>query len=157
MKVTFTRTRERRYRVTIERERAARIVIEPAPGYHDYLPHDLLHYLVEAEAGIRYGVFGRYAAGADRTNDRVWKRLRTFAPDDVTRSERLAGLAGRAWDHGKVPVELEALQPRLRAAARRWHALPVGGSLSFEWPWPEQRVKATPQRRRERARPAPRH
>jgi hypothetical protein len=87
VQVTFTRTLERRYRVTIDRERAGRVVIEPAPGYHAHLPHDLLHFLVEAELRIGYGIFGRFAAGADRTNDERWKRLGSLGNDGVARSE----------------------------------------------------------------------
>jgi hypothetical protein len=155
VQVTFSRSRERRYRVTIDRARAKQVVIEPAPGYNPYLPHDLLHFLVEAECAIQYGIFGRFAAGAGRSNDQCWKRLRALGADDIARSERLAGLALRAWERDETPSELERLMPRLAKVARRWHSLPVGGSLTLDWPFPEARAKAA-FRRRERPRPAPR-
>lgn len=37
--------------------------MNPAPGYDDDIPHDLVHYLVEAVLGFQAGVFGRAAAG----------------------------------------------------------------------------------------------
>ena len=37
--------------------------MDPAPGYDDDIPHDLVHYVVEAVLGFGSGVFGRAAAG----------------------------------------------------------------------------------------------
>ena len=62
----------------------------------------------------RYGIFGRYAAGAGRGDDERWKRLRALAPDDVARSEQLAGLALRAWERDDSDPET-----RVKVAARR--------------------------------------
>jgi hypothetical protein len=49
MKVSFMKTGARRYGVLVRRDRAAEFVMNPAPGYDDYLPHDLLHFVAEAE------------------------------------------------------------------------------------------------------------
>jgi hypothetical protein len=62
--VSFKRTGTRRYAVIVtvpgEPTRAA----NPAPGYDDDIPHDLVHYVVEAELGLANGVYGRAARGA---------------------------------------------------------------------------------------------
>jgi hypothetical protein len=39
--------------------------MNPAPGYDELMPHDLLHLVVEAQLGLRRGVFGQLAAGGD--------------------------------------------------------------------------------------------
>src|SRR5216117_3627577 len=109
MRVTFTRSATRRYRVTVERESAQRLVMEPAPGYDDYLPHDLVHFVVECHCRLKDGVYGQLAAGGtgtfrpvDQQRTRRWARhqehrnQRTGA--DIGRSETLAGLAHVAWN-----------------------------------------------------------
>src|SRR5687767_2826921 len=63
MKVTFTKTGTRRYRVTIERPGEPPRHLEPAPGYHDRLPHDAAHFVVENELRILGGIFGQMAVG----------------------------------------------------------------------------------------------
>jgi hypothetical protein len=37
--------------------------MSPAPGYDPLMPHDLLHYVVERELGLRCGIFGQLAQG----------------------------------------------------------------------------------------------
>ena len=63
MLVHFRKTGSRRYGVFVEREGAPSLQMDPAPGFDDYLPHDLLHFVAEAEWGIDGGVFGQLAAG----------------------------------------------------------------------------------------------
>jgi hypothetical protein len=63
MKVEFQRTGERRYAVTIHREGLPPLVMNPAPGYDPYMPHDLMHFIVESELGLEHGIFGQIANG----------------------------------------------------------------------------------------------
>ena len=63
MDVIFRRTGERRYSVTVEVAGQAPQTMDPAPGFDPHIPHDLVHYLVEAELGLTSGVFGRAANG----------------------------------------------------------------------------------------------
>jgi hypothetical protein len=63
MDVTFTKDSGRRYLMTIVRERGPELAPRHGPGYDDYLPHDAVHFLVEAEARLTGGAFGRIAAG----------------------------------------------------------------------------------------------
>jgi hypothetical protein len=61
--VTFTKTGSRRHRVTIEREKAPDLIMDPAPGYDAFLPHDLVHFVVERECGLQHGIYGQLAEG----------------------------------------------------------------------------------------------
>ena len=63
MEVQFHRTGERRYAITIHRKELPPVVMDSAPGYDPIMPHDLLHFVVESELGLRRGIFGQLAAG----------------------------------------------------------------------------------------------
>jgi hypothetical protein len=65
MQVEFRRTGKRRYAITIFREGYPTVEMDPAPGYDPVLPHDLLHFVVEKEIGLRRGIFGQIAAGGN--------------------------------------------------------------------------------------------
>jgi hypothetical protein len=81
MEVVFERTGERRYAVVVAVPGEGVFSLSPAPGYDDHIPHDLVHYVVEAELGLTSGVFGRAAKGGG-----------SF----IARSERDAGPRERA-------------------------------------------------------------
>lgn len=119
MNVTFRRTGERSYAVVVEVAGQRAQVMDPAPGFDEYIPHDLVHYLVEAELGLTSGVYGRAARGGGtfiaNAEDGVSTRERARArrkqqrresslnnADETTRqdminSERLAGICDLLW------------------------------------------------------------
>jgi hypothetical protein len=108
MLVHFMKTGTHRYGVFVERTSAPSVIADRAPGYDEYLPHDLLHFVAEAEWGIDGGVFGQLAAGGDPgiflpvdeelVNKWVRKRkLRRKPHTHGRRSEALAGLLDSAW------------------------------------------------------------
>jgi hypothetical protein len=125
--VTFERTGARRYAVLVavpgEPERA----MDPAPGYDDDIPHDLVHYAVEAELGFANGVYGSAAQGGGtfitraehdpslrqraRRRRKRYRRERSLRARDERRdaemqtSERLAAVCDVAWrrKHGQRP------------------------------------------------------
>jgi hypothetical protein len=116
MDVRFERTGERRYATVVILPGRHPRRMEPAPGYDEQIPHDLVHYLTEAELGLASGVFGRAAAGGGgftetvetpgdprrraREQRRLKKReasLNRADSGDMGRSERLAGLCDIAW------------------------------------------------------------
>jgi hypothetical protein len=119
MRVSFVRTGERRYGVLVNRERAPEVVMNPAPGYDDYLPHDLLHFVAEAEWNLDGAVFGQLAAGGDAgtfhptdqsllgraMRDRKRRKRRAGKPKG-RRSEVLVGILERAWQarRGRQPL-----------------------------------------------------
>jgi hypothetical protein len=166
MDVTFARTGKRRYAVEVARTNAPDVVMHPAPGFHEHVPHDLVHFFVETHWGLRDGVYGMLAAGGDahtfhdRTSDmrarRRMKARNVHSGADVGRSERLAGLVQHAWavrhGGGSAPVaehqldeagtdaeELARAADELARLGRCWQGLPVGGRLTLAWPWPERR------------------
>lgn len=127
MDVVFQRTGARRYAVIVEVAGRPPLAMNPAPGFDEHIPHDLVHYAVEAELRLNAGVFGRVASGggtfvpaahdaqSPRERARGWRRqLRREASlgaadaasrCDLAKSERLAGLCDLAWRrrHGQRP------------------------------------------------------
>lgn len=129
MQVTFTRSGERRYTVAVDRATGPRLAPRQGPGYDPFLPHDLVHFVVEAEAGLRGAVFGSLAAGESgifwpedgslirhqRRRERKHKAPQS-ARDDMVRSERLAAVSLPMWQlrSGRLarpPVWFAALTP----------------------------------------------
>jgi len=128
MQVIFERTGERRYAVIVAIAGRAVQKMDPAPGFDDHIPHDLVHYVVEAELGLAAGVFGRAAGGGGtfiptvaggvggareraRQQRRQRRRERSLGAADDARhgdmitSERFAALCDVAWRrrHGQRP------------------------------------------------------
>lgn len=119
MNVIFTRTGERRYAVHVEIVGKALQMMNPAPGFDPHIPHDLVHYVVEAELRLQHGVFGRAAkgggtfipaeSGAEGARQRARQRRKQgrreaalHASDksqelEMQRSERLAGACDLVW------------------------------------------------------------
>jgi hypothetical protein len=173
MNVVFRRTGERRYAVIVQIPGQPEQALNPAPGFDPHIPHDLVHYVVEAELQLRAGVFGRAASGAGtfilqregpvdareqaraRRKQARREQARAREPEadaQMVASERLAYRADIAWRrqqgqradpalwHEETPLTKEDAERVDRVVARltelspRWHALPVGGELVFEWP-----------------------
>ena len=158
MKVTFVKKGERRYAVEVRRERYPDLWCGSI-GYDDRLPHDLLHFVAEAEYGLDGGVFGDLAAGGtarifqsydQELTAKLWRRqrIRRIRLSDGRRSEQLAWELEQGWRARSLEP---GLQQRLDDLGERWHALQVGGSLTLEWPRPEGRRHHPP---RDRRRPA---
>jgi hypothetical protein len=125
MRVIFRRTGERRYAVIVEVPGEVPQTMSPAPGFDDHIPHDLVHYVVEAELGLEAGVFGRAARGggtfyatetATNSRERARQRRKQARREQTLRrnpaheeqldtSERLAALCDVAWRrrHGQRP------------------------------------------------------
>lgn len=123
MEVRFKRTGARRYAVIVVVPGQPEQAMDPAPGYDDDIPHDLVHYVVEAELGLGSGVYGRAAQGggtfirAARAEDgkrararqrrKQHKRESALKAQDgegeMALSERLAALSDVAWrrQHGQ--------------------------------------------------------
>jgi len=130
--VTFTRTGERRYGVLAAAPGQDQRQMNPAPGYDPDIPHDLVHYLVEAELKLTGGLFGRLAAGGgsllpgvadapghrdrrrhERRRHRREDRLRRedhAGRRDMAASEQLAGMCDLVWKvrHGRAPQSSDA-------------------------------------------------
>jgi hypothetical protein len=126
MDVIFRRTGARRYAVSVRVAGQPSQGMDPAPGFDEHIPHDLVHYVVESELQLMAGVFGRAASGGgnfypvsldggsarERARQQRKQRRREgrLASDEAHRhemahSERLAGLCDLAWRrrHGQRP------------------------------------------------------
>ncbi|MGH3243782.1 MAG: hypothetical protein ACRDNL_25610 [Spirillospora sp.] len=116
MQVAFERTGQRRYATVITLPGRNPRRMDPAPGYDENIPHDLVHYLAEAALGLSSGVFGRAAAGGGdftetvetpgdrRQRARAQRRLKKREASlnradrgDMATSEYVAGLCDLAW------------------------------------------------------------
>jgi hypothetical protein len=118
MEVEFRKTGDRRYAVAIILPGRPTLEMNPAPGYDARMPHDLIHFVVERELGIRLGIFGQLAAGgtagtfhptsgavvpgrdAARQRRALVKRgakLLRQGRADAAKSERATEVCARAW------------------------------------------------------------
>ena len=154
MRVTFTKERHR-YSVLVERDQASTL-FGYGPTGNPELPHDILHFVAEAEFGLDHGIFGTLAAGMPtrifipvnpKETVKVWRRnrIKRLRVPEGRRSEELVGRIERRWHARTLEPELLA---KLDALAAEWRALQVGRSLTLEWPRPEGRKVRAPRKRR---------
>jgi hypothetical protein len=160
MQVTFTRTGPRTYGIAADRGGGSVVHMPTGPGFDPWLPHDLVHFVVERHLGIVHGVFGQLAAGGTAgtffTIPHRWRdparrrsaRLAALGREDTARSERLTAVRMAAWharrggrrpfadacERDEVAAVPTALLAELDDAASRWHALDVGQALTLDWP-----------------------
>lgn len=150
MEVTFRKTGERRYAVVVQAEGKGPHTVDPAPGFDPHIPHDLVHYVVEAELSLAGGVYGRaasgggtfYSAGATpggqtprerarerRKQSRREQQLRRDeqAEQEMQLSERLAGVCDVLWRRrrGQRPDATRAAPQLTLSAAEQERALRV--------------------------------
>ncbi len=118
MKVEFEKTGERRYGVIIKRENLPDLEMNPAPGFDPFMPHDLLHFIVEQELNLENGIFGQIAKGgtagtfhqtsAENSDKRAASRFRRKTAkrgkkllkdnsDDCAKSERATYICLYDW------------------------------------------------------------
>ncbi|MDN4161464.1 hypothetical protein [Nocardioides abyssi] len=168
MQVRFERTGHRRYAVAVLRERHGDLRMDPAPGYSELIPHDLVHLVVEEELGLRNGIFGQLAAGGNAGTFVPTEELRTKAwarrvarrnsstGADMGRSEDLAAQVHPRWlrRSGHQPgspgvrqdppptdlgdADLDRVLARLDALSQQWRAVEAGASMTVPWRWPER-------------------
>ena len=163
MEVTFTKATGRRYLMTVVREHGPQLAPRSGPGYDDHLPHDAVHFLVEAEAGLSGGVSAITASSnvfwpADPGRSgvrRAGEAKRTSSATeraDMARSEELASVCQPLWElraghraevplwFGRVPPATlqspltERILARLDEFAARWQVLSTGGGITLSWP-----------------------
>ncbi len=92
MQVVFERVDARRYLIGIVRDGrydvGADVPVRPAPGPAD-VPHDLVHFAVEEQLGLRLGIYGQVAAGGDVGGFFVPAPTDRHPAGDKRRSERV--------------------------------------------------------------------
>lgn len=158
MKATFTRTAERRYRVSVEGPGIDPATMDPAPGYDARLPHDAAHFIVENELRILGGVFGQIAAGGTANTffsqqakkpRKAKKRGAEMAKAnkaDALFSEHAVWAAQSRWEKQDIipdtkipPADVERICEKFEDFAAKWSALPIGGSITLEWDQSQRR------------------
>ena len=153
VEVTFTRTGNHRYRVSVDGTGMTPLYMEPAAGWNARMPHDMAHFIVENELGIKGGVFGQLAAGGTaRTFSPVdqdkrrklrkrGKRLATTNQKDAELSERLISIVTQVWQN-KADVtsfkevatdDLKRVVREFEAASSIWSKLAIGESMTLTW------------------------
>ena len=158
MEVTFTRTANHRYRVTIGGTDVVPSYMEPAPGYDPRLPHDMAHFIVENELGIRGGVFGQVAGGGtagtfipievekQRKLRRRGKRIATTNKKDALLSEKLVWVANQVWQTKSEAASVEGFAAKdiarvvreFESASAVWSKLDIGESMTLVWRVPRR-------------------
>ena len=168
MQVRFERTGQRRYAVAVLRSHHGDLRMDPAPGYCDLIPHDLVHWVAEEEFGLRDGIFGQLAAGgnagtfvpSEELRTKAWarqvKRRNRSTGTEMAQSEALAAQLYPRWlrHSGHMPgshyvrqdpprtdlsdTDLDRAFEALDSLSGTWRAVGVGGSMTVEWPWPER-------------------
>jgi hypothetical protein len=152
--VKFTRTGERRYRVSVEGPGVVSSWMEPAPGFDTRLPHDMAHFVVENELGITGGVFGQLAAGGlantfhpsdEQLRRKLHKRDNRIAAinrHDAILSEKFVSLARQAWnsDLSEAPTAEDVSTKDIRRVCQQfdvvsavWSKLGIGESMTLAW------------------------
>lgn len=135
MEVEFHRTSERRYSVVILRDGLPDLTMNPAPGFDLLMPHDLLHFLVEQEFGLRNAIFGQVAAGGTagtflqspsetqntkkdsrerKKSKKLGKKMLQNGVDECLQSERATYVCWQDWlAHSKNPaLQIQAKEMR---------------------------------------------
>jgi hypothetical protein len=117
-----------------------------------FLLHDLVHYAVEAEAGIADGFWGLLSTGTPmaRLSDRTTPMGEGLGPG-IALAERLTGPMQSVW-HGRLDPELyvehgeraapgivdlafvERVRARLRRLWGHWRATPFRSVMELRWP-----------------------
>lgn len=152
MNVTFTRTSERRYRVSVEGPAIEPLCMDPAPGYDGRLPHDAAHFIVENELGILGGVFGQLAAGgtANTFRSEHFKKPRTTKKRgqamakanraDALFSEHAVYAAQSRWEKHDItpdtkipPADITRIIEKFEEFAAKWSKVKVGESITLQW------------------------
>jgi hypothetical protein len=131
VRVIFERIDDSRYRIGVLRD--GRFDVGPdvplrlAPGGGP-VPHDIVHFAVEEQAGLRLGVFGQVAAGGDVGG--------FFRPDPAERRPaRDQKRSKRIGDAAELDPRLrDAINRRLAELLGRWREVPAGERLVLTWP-----------------------
>ncbi len=117
MDIEFVKTGARRYAVRAHRPGYPMVEMNPAPGFDAYLPHDIIHFVVEEELGLTAGIFGQLASGGNagsfylapaamssreqarvrRKGKRRGERLAREGREQLATTERMANICRHEW------------------------------------------------------------
>ncbi|HKS69523.1 MAG TPA: hypothetical protein VJQ45_03835 [Ktedonobacterales bacterium] len=163
MEIVFVRSEHRRVPSVVTRGDGVRLSV-PVFGPLEPMPHDLVHFAVERELGLHEGFWGSVAAGAifdgmhvlgGRQRPHAHERSRAVLKANqrgVPFAELLVELAvrvlkGERLENAPLPLDFplahtradrDALIQRMRPAVEemhdRWRGVPLGATLTVQWP-----------------------
>ncbi|MGE3180011.1 MAG: hypothetical protein AB7N71_00125 [Phycisphaerae bacterium] len=145
MKIRLSRISGDRHRLAIVRSDGS--CSEAEFETRSVLFHDLVHYAIEAEAGIPDGFWGLLAAGADFAD---LDQHATDAGRGIALAESLVGPFQTLWKGGLVPDEyirlfadaapfvdqafVKRVRERLRKLWGHWQGTPFHETMEITWP-----------------------
>jgi hypothetical protein len=156
VRIAFHKISDERHALEVEHDGGARERVECET--RSYLMHDLLHYAVEAEAGLSGGFWGSLAAGRTlaQLNDRGGPPMAAGGPELEAIEQLVGALTGATKGRsaaemvagmrrfaeslgGSLPAWLtetfvEAVQERMRRLVGHWKATPFRGTMELPWP-----------------------
>jgi hypothetical protein len=130
--------------------------MNPAPGFDALMPHDLLHFVVEKELGLRRGIFGQIADGGTagtfhmveqpsaisngKTNSRRrravkerGKKLLEKGQTDCERSERATYICLYDWLSNSSQPDIKSRAAEMKDNARSvFNSMPDAERKSFD-------------------------
>jgi len=155
MRILLRKISDQQHELAIVRDSSAResVVCET----RSYLGHDLIHYAVEAEAGIEGGFWGSLARGRTlaEMNDRARMAPGSDTAEIATVEQVVGVLSGAAKGQSTAEVVsmveryaaatndpvpawltesfVAAVQERMRGLLGAWKATPYGGTMTLDW------------------------
>lgn len=146
MKIYLTRLTDDRHRLVVERADGTRL--ERELETRSVLLHDLVHFAVESEAGLRDGFWGSLASGVDL--DDLLAESESSARPGLRLAESLVGPMQSVW-HGRLDPEeyvarvaqrssvvdrefVDRVLEHLRRLWGKWRGTPFHETLKLEWP-----------------------
>lgn len=163
MEIVFVRSEHRRVPSVVTRGDGVRLSV-PVFGPLEPMPHDLVHFAVERELGLREGFWGSVAAGAifdgmhvlgGRQRPHAHERSRAVLKANqrgVPFAELLVELAvrvlkGERLENAPLPLDfplahtradrdafIQRMRPAVEEMHDRWRGVPLGATLTVQWP-----------------------
>jgi hypothetical protein len=170
MDIIFTHSRDRRDQTVVMRQDGVRLRV-PVYGKLDPAPHDLAHYVIERELGLRDGFWGSVADGAvfagmaildgrqrpharERSREVQRANARGILFAEVAVEALMRAVSGERLSDEALPVEhagvrtrsdrdamLLQLRPAMAEMCACWREVPMGDTLLVSWP--DQPVRRT--------------
>jgi hypothetical protein len=142
VEVAFIKLSDQRHLVRVRR--ADRTTESVELDSRTFLRHDLAHFAVERELGLRNGVWGSVAAGGSLSGDgldgadmalaeTVSGPMQTMMRTGADSAEIFDVLARVAPEVASIELATR-LHARLRSLSGHWVSTPYGGEMELEWP-----------------------
>jgi hypothetical protein len=149
MRITFHKISDERHRLEVSADDGLKRESVECET-RSYLTHDLLHYAVEAEAGLQSGFWGRLHRGSSLAELNDWSRpmdpeiaaieqiVGALSPAVKGKSaagmRRFAAALGTTMPDWLTEAFVLAVQDRMRGLLGHWTGTRCGTSMELAWP-----------------------